>query len=97
MSIRKDARDIATDIYTRALDGIFGLVERRVEWRRANAPLLALEAREMVTLLREAPGVVWFRKLRIKTWRNRWRKHQARARASNALLAEACGLEGPCQ
>lgn len=93
MTMRAQARELAADVYREALAGLFGLIERRIEWRRANAPLLALEAEHMVELLEDAPGVVLFRKARIRTWRNRWRRHEARALAAEDARVRALAVE----
>lgn len=92
MSLRQEAREFAEDAYTKALDGLFQLIENRIEWRRANAHLLALEAERMVVLLKRAPSPVAFRKLKIRIWSARARKHAARAWANDHALAEACQL-----
>lgn len=93
MSLRDQARKEAETIYREAIKGLFGLIERRIDWRRAHAPLLALEAKRMVFLLRTDPGVVVLRKARINHWRRVERKHAARAWAADKLEACACGLE----
>lgn len=90
MSLRSEARAAAADIYTQAVRGLFGLIERRIEWRRANAHLLALEAERMIVLLSSDQGFVAFRKLRTAIWRMRYRKHSALSYAQNQQLAEAC-------
>lgn len=96
IGLRNVARREAAEIYRAVSRELFGFIERRIEWRRANAPLLALEAKHMVQLLEDAPGFIWFRKARLADWRNRWRKHEARALAADELrmLALACGLDG---
>lgn len=93
MSLRDQARREAEDMYREALKGLFRLIEDRIEWRRANASLLALEAKRMIALLRNDPGRVAFRKARIAIWRRIERKHSARAWAADQLAACACGLE----
>jgi hypothetical protein len=93
MSLRNQARKAATDIYRQALQGIFGLIENRIQWRRANACLLALESERMIHLLATARSFVAFRKLRVTIWRTRYRKHAARAYAQNRTTAHACALE----
>ncbi len=90
MSLRSEARRQAEAFYTEAVRGAFGLIERRIEWRRANAELLALEAHRMADLLNDEPRFVAFRKARVRTWRNRYRKHAARAWAQDQILAAAC-------
>lgn len=97
MTLRAQARKAAASVYRETLEGLFGLIERRIEWRRANAPLLALEAKHMVELLEDAPGFIPFRRWRLADWRNRWRRHEARARAADELLAAACGLDGSAE
>lgn len=91
--MRAQAREMAAAAYETAVAGLFGLIENRIEWRRANAHLLALEAERMIYLLRTEPGRVAFRRLRIRIWKARYRKHQARAWAADAHLAHACLLD----
>jgi|JI10StandDraft_1071094.scaffolds.fasta_scaffold166050_5 hypothetical protein len=91
-SMRQQAREFAEDAVSEAIDGLAGLIEHRIEWRRANAHVLALEAERMVYLLRTDPGRVWFRKARIATWRKMHRKHAARAWAADQALAAACRI-----
>jgi len=92
MTLRTQARSLAEDAYREALAGMFGLIERRIEWRWAHAPLLALEAERMVWLLERAPGHTPFRRARIKTWTRRHRRHSARAWATSRATAAACRL-----
>lgn len=95
MSLRSIAREQAESIYVDAVRGLFALIERRINWRRANAPLLALEAERMIVLLRDDTGFVALRKFRIAVWRARQRKHAARAWAQNRTLAMACKICPP--
>jgi hypothetical protein len=92
MSLRDQARQQAEDIYREALKGLFRLIEDRIEWRRANAALLALEAGRMIHLLRTDPGRVAMRRARIAIWRRIERKHKARAWAADQAEACACGI-----
>lgn len=94
-SLRSDARQFAEDAMQRATDGFFGLIERRIEWRREHPHLLALEAERMVYLLERQRSFVAFRKWRLVDWRARHRKWAARAWAADQQLAAKCGL-GPC-
>ena len=91
--MRAHARAMAAEAYKTAVAGLFGLIENRIEWRRANAHLLALEAERMIYLLRTEPGRVAFRGWRIRTWKARYRKHQARAWAADGRLAHECMLD----
>lgn len=95
MSIRNDAREFAENAYKQALAGLFQFVEDRIEWRWANAQLLALEAERMVHLLENDPGRVAFRKLRIGHWRRRQRRFASKAWAQDNALAAACGICNP--
>lgn len=96
MSLRREARAFAEDAVRSGIDGLAGLIENRIEWRRANAHVLALEAERMVYLLEHDPGRVWFRKARIATWRKAHRKHAARAWAADHALAAACRISTTC-
>ena len=87
--MRQAARVLAEQAYNDALVGMFGFIARRIEWRRANAHLLALEAEKMIDLLRAADKVS-FRRARIWTWSRRYRRHAARAWASDRLTATRC-------
>lgn len=93
MSPRALARDVAEGIYHEAMRGAFGLIERRIDWRRANPTLLSLEAEAMIAALTADPGFVAFRKLRIAHWRRVHRKHASRALAQDAVRARACGVQ----
>ncbi len=97
MSMRDEARSVAEGLYTEAVRGLFGLIERRIEWRRANAQLLALEAERMVQSLRNRAAYprVAFRNVKIWIWQARYRKHAARAYAENRMLSIACGVCPP--
>ena len=95
MSIRDLAREQAEAIYAEAIKGLFGMIERRIEWRRANAQQLALEAERMIVLLASDPRRVFFRKWRIGHWRRVQRKHAARAWATNRMLTMACRICPP--
>lgn len=90
--MRREAQLFAEQAYTQALRSMFELVERRIDWRWANATMLALRARRMAELLTKDPGRVAFRKARIQTWRRRARRHEARAWATEQALASACSL-----
>ncbi len=90
--MRAIAREQAEALYKQAVQGLFGLIERRIEWRRANAHLLALEAERMVVLLTSAPERIPFRKLKIRFWRWKQRKHGARAWAADRAVAMACRI-----
>jgi hypothetical protein len=87
--IRTVAREMAEDIYRETIRGMFGLIVNRIEWRRANAHLLALEAERMVYLLAHDQGFVAFRRARLNHWRRVERKHSARAWASDRVLSAA--------
>jgi hypothetical protein len=93
MTLRGQAKRWAEDEVRQALAGLFGLVERRILWRRAHAALLAKTAERMVYLLETAPGVILFRTARLAHWRHWQRIHAARAWADDQLIASACGLE----
>lgn len=95
MSLRSDARKFAEDAYKQALRGLFQFVEDRIDWRWANAPLLALEAERMVYSLEHDPRRIAFRKIRIDYWRNRARRFGAKAWAQDHVLAAACGICHP--
>lgn len=83
MNHRALARTFVEGVAAAAL----GLVERRIEWRRANAHELELEARRMVHLLETDPNRVPFRAWRVGHWRRVERKHAARAWAANEAKA----------
>lgn len=89
MSMRDEARDFAASVIQRAIDGVIGLIERRIDWRRAHAHLLALEAQYMVDHL---PRWRW---LAILRWRAQHRKWAGRAWAADHQLACACSLRKP--
>lgn len=91
MSLRADARRFAEDAVRDAAAGIIGGVERRLQWRWDNAPLLAKEAERMVWLLERAQPVA-FRKLRVAYWRARHRRFSAKAWAQDPAFAEACRI-----
>lgn len=95
MSLRSLAREQAEALYAEAVRGLFGLIEHRIEWRRANAHQLALEAERMIVLLTTDPGRVFLRKLRIGHWRRVQRKHAARAWAADRALTVACKICPP--
>lgn len=95
MSLRSVARDEAFAVYREAVRSVVGLILDRIEWRRANAQLLALEAERMIVLLTTDPSFVAFRKLRIDVWRARQRKHAARAWAQDRALTMACRICPP--
>lgn len=92
--MRSIAREQAESVYRAAVAGLFGLIERRIEWRRANAHVLALEAERMIWLLRDRTTYprVAFRRIKIRVWQYRYRKHAARAHANSKALAQACSL-----
>lgn len=96
MSLRSEARQFAEEAVRRGIDGLAGLIEHRIEWRRANAHVLALTAARMVFLLRTDPGYVALRKVRIAAWRKAHRKHAARAWAADQALAAVCRVSTPC-
>lgn len=91
--MRAQARELAEQAWRDAVSGLFGFIGDRIDWRRANAPQLALEAERMVYLLETDPGPIAFRKLKIWHWRRVHRKHAARAWAASELLSRACGLQ----
>lgn len=95
MSLRSEARKQAFAVYREAVRSVVGLILDRIEWRRANAQLLALEAERMIVLLTTDPSFVAFRQLRIGHWRRVQRKHAARAWAQDRKLAMACRICPP--
>lgn len=96
MSLRNEAKQIAEsvvrDAAAKIIDGVIGGIERRLQWRWDNAPLLALEAEAMVMLLLSDPGFVWARKARIGHWRRRLRRFAAKAWAQDPTFADACHI-----
>lgn len=95
MSLRSEARAHAFEIYREAVRSVVGLILERIEWRRANAQLLALEAERMIELLTTDPHFVAFRKWRVGHWRRVQRKHAARAWAQDRKLTMACRICPP--
>ncbi len=93
--MRSEARAHAFEIYREAVASVVGLILERIEWRRANAQLLALEAERMIVLLTTDPSFVALRKLRINHWRRVQRKHAARAWAQDRTLTMACRICPP--
>lgn len=85
MNHRALARTFVEGVAAAAL----GFVERRIDWRRANAHELELEARRMVHLLERDPHRVPFRNARIGHWRRRERRFAAMAWAQNEAKAIA--------
>jgi len=92
VSLRREAREFADAAVKQAIDGLFGLIERRIEWRRAHPHRLALEHGRMVYLLQREPGFVPFRKARIRRHRRLEMKHASRAWAVDHELASRCGV-----
>lgn len=95
MSLRADARSFAEKAVRDAASGIVGdtlaAIERRLQWRWNNAPLLAKEAERMVWLLERA-SPVRFRRIRVAYWRARHRRFSAKAWAQDPAFAEACRI-----
>lgn len=89
---QKQARETALQMYREALSALGEAIIEFVQWRYANAELLALEAKAMLHSLRTDTQFVAARWLRIAIWRKRYRKHAARAWAKDALLAQTCQL-----
>lgn len=81
--------DQARQFAEHAVDGAFGVLERRIEWRRAHAHRLALEAQFMVEHLPR------WRFLARARWRAQARVWQGRAWAEDQELARECGVGSP--
>jgi hypothetical protein len=95
VSLRSEARDLAarsvrdaaSSFGSEAIDAI----ERRLQWRWDNAPLLYFEAEHMVFLLEQRDGGV-IRRARLWHWRNRQERFAAKAWAQDPAFAERCGI-----
>lgn len=92
MSLRNEAREFALDAVRSAIGETYEAIDRRLQWRWDNAPLLAREAERMIYLLKNDPTRVAFRKARIGHWRRRHRRFAAKAWAQDPKFARACGV-----
>jgi hypothetical protein len=92
LSLRSEARTLAEDSIRSAIQSLGLAIERRLQWRWDNAPLLAREAELMVLLLEHDPGRVVLRRVRVGHWTRRHRRFAAKAWAQDPAFAEACRI-----
>ncbi len=104
MSLQQQARELAEstvhDLAKQGIAAAVALIERRIEWRwSTGAPLLALEAEHMVTLLHFVPRGPfesrWLRRARLAHWTRRWVRFSARAWAVDPEFAKQCKICHP--
>jgi hypothetical protein len=97
--LRKNARELAEstmrDLADKGVAAAVELIRERINWRwGTGAPLLALEAEHMVTMLTFVPGIR-ARRLRVSIWRRLWIRRAARAWAVDPVFAEQCKICKP--
>lgn len=87
-----EAKDFARDTVTRALEGVFGLIDRELERRRSYgfAVQRTLELRKLAALLRATTLRVAGKAGRIRRLLRRALRWEAKAYARDPALANAC-------
>ena len=68
-------KELAQQLGVRAVDGVFGLIERHIEWKRVD-PCAAAEFHRV--MVEELPPIRWLARLHH---RRLWRRWRARCRA----------------
>ncbi len=104
MSLQQQARELAEstgrELADEGIAAAVDLIRERIDWRwGTGAPLLALEAEHMVTLLRFMPRgpmeTKAIRRARLAWWTNRWLRRSARAWAVDPEFAKQCKICQP--
>ncbi len=106
MSLRDEARDLAEqsiasavrelpEMAGAAIDAIDRAIQRRIEWRWKNAPLLYWEAEHMLAFLHmpeDVVGPIRYRGIKLTRWSRRRIRFAAMAWAQDPSFAEHCKI-----